>query len=76
MTTLQNSSRVHRVAARIEAGSVWVNTYKITSHVSPFGGFKGSGVGRGNGRGAIDEFLQKKSVWINFSEKIAYPFQL
>lgn len=69
-------SRVHRVAARIEAGSVWVNTYKITSHVSPFGGFKASGIGRENGRAAIEEFLQRKSVWINLSDRIAYPFPL
>lgn len=69
-------ARVHRVAARIQAGSVWVNTYKITSHISPFGGFKTSGIGRENGRGAIEEFLQKKSVWINLSEQIPYPFTL
>jgi aldehyde dehydrogenase (NAD+) len=68
--------RVHRVAAKIQAGSVWVNNYKIASYVSPFGGFKTSGIGRENGRAAIEEFLQKKSVWINLSDRIPYPFPL
>ena len=45
---------------RLEAGTVWVNTYRATSYLSPFGGYKRSGIGRESGRTAIQQYLQGK----------------
>jgi aldehyde dehydrogenase (NAD+) len=58
-----NVQRAHRVARRVEAGTVWINRYRGLVPHSPFGGYKGSGVGRANGVAAVDEYLQTKSVW-------------
>lgn len=63
-----------RVAKRLEAGTVWVNTYRVTSYMSPFGGYKRSGIGRESGLLAVREFVQEKSVWINMSGEMANPF--
>ncbi|MNL75472.1 Aldehyde dehydrogenase PuuC [compost metagenome] len=54
-----------RMSKRLQAGTVWVNTYRALSYMSPFGGYKRSGVGRENGAHAMLEFVQQKSVWIN-----------
>jgi acyl-CoA reductase-like NAD-dependent aldehyde dehydrogenase len=66
--------RAHRMAERIEAGTVWVNCYRAVSFMSPFGGYKDSGFGRENGADAIREYLQVKSVWINTGAATANPF--
>jgi acyl-CoA reductase-like NAD-dependent aldehyde dehydrogenase len=66
--------RAIRMSERIQAGTVWVNTYRAVSFMSPFGGYKASGVGRENGIDAIREFLQVKSVWINTGAPTANPF--
>ena len=55
----------HRLAARLKAGTVWVNCYNVTDPASPFGGFKESGWGRELGRKGIENYLETKSVWIN-----------
>ncbi len=56
--------RAHRVASKIEAGTVWVNTYgEIDSPVS-FGGMKQSGMGRELGPHAVEAYTQVKSVWV------------
>jgi aldehyde dehydrogenase (NAD+) len=55
--------RAHRVARSLQAGMVWLNTYKAVAYSTPFGGYKDSGVGRLNGRGAVEEFLQTKTIW-------------
>lgn len=62
------------MARRLRAGTVWVNTYRAVSVTSPFGGYKQSGLGRENGREAIDQYLQTKSVWISTADKVANPF--
>ena len=62
------------VSARLQAGTVWVNTYRAVSFMSPFGGFKRSGLGRENGQEAIREYLQTKSVWISTDESVPNPF--
>jgi (Z)-2-((N-methylformamido)methylene)-5-hydroxybutyrolactone dehydrogenase len=67
-------SRAHRMAERIQAGTVWVNCYRAVSYMSPFGGYKDSGIGRENGLDAIREYLQTKSVWINTGAATANPF--
>ncbi|SMG60720.1 aldehyde dehydrogenase [Paraburkholderia susongensis] len=63
-----------RVAEQIQAGTVWVNSYRAVSYMSPFGGYKDSGLGRENGISAIHEYLQTKSVWINTGMEISNPF--
>lgn len=63
-----------RVAEKLQAGMVWVNSYRAVSYMSPFGGYKDSGLGRENGIDAIREYLQTKSVWINTGVKTANPF--
>jgi len=70
----QNIGRAIRVSERIKSGTVWVNTYRAVSFMSPFGGYKDSGVGRENGAQAIYEYLQLKSVWINTGAASANPF--
>ncbi|HSJ34736.1 MAG TPA: betaine-aldehyde dehydrogenase [Acidimicrobiia bacterium] len=57
-------SRAHRVAARLQAGTLWINTYNITPIEMPFGGYKQSGLGRENSFAAIDHYTQIKSVYV------------
>lgn len=66
--------RAIRASERLEAGSVWVNTYRAVSYMSPFGGYKRSGLGRENGQDAIFGYLQTKSVWISTAEEVPNPF--
>ncbi len=66
--------RAIRTSERLEAGSVWVNTYRAVSYMSPFGGYKRSGIGRENGQDAIWSYLQTKSVWISTADSVANPF--
>lgn len=66
--------RAHRVARRLQAGTVWLNTYRALAFNSPFGGYKASGIGRVNGQDAIHSFLQVKSVWCELGEDIRDPF--
>ncbi len=66
--------RAITVSERLRAGTVWVNTYRAVSFMSPFGGYKRSGLGRENGQEAIREYLQTKSVWISTSEDAPNPF--
>jgi acyl-CoA reductase-like NAD-dependent aldehyde dehydrogenase len=61
----QNTARTHRVAAALKSGVVWVNTYNMFDAAAPFGGFKGSGFGRDNGREAINAYTEVKAVWID-----------
>jgi (Z)-2-((N-methylformamido)methylene)-5-hydroxybutyrolactone dehydrogenase len=70
----QNIGRAIRLSERIQSGTVWVNTYRAVSFMSPFGGYKDSGVGRENGMQAIYEYLQLKSVWINTGAASSNPF--
>ena len=60
----QDISRAHRVARQVQAGTVWVNTYRNTVPQSPFGGYKASGLGRESGFAGIREYLQVKSIWV------------
>jgi len=57
-------ARAHRVVARLEAGTIWVNTYNITPIEVPFGGYKQSGIGRENSLAAIDHYTQRKSIYV------------
>ncbi|WP_116045887.1 aldehyde dehydrogenase [Amycolatopsis palatopharyngis] len=57
----------HRVASRLRAGTVWVNTFDATDVFAPFGGFKASGSGRDKSLHAMDEYSALKTTWIDFS---------
>jgi betaine-aldehyde dehydrogenase len=57
-------TRAHRVIARLQAGTCWINQYNITPIELPFGGIKLSGLGRENGRAAIEHYTQLKSVYV------------
>ena len=66
--------RAIRMSSKLKAGTIWVNTYRAVSFMSPFGGYKRSGEGRENGKEAIKEFLQTKSVWIATKTSTDNPF--
>ncbi len=65
--------RAHRMAKRLQSGSVYVNTYRSVSVVAPFGGYKCSGFGRENGIEAMRDVTQVKTVWISTADKTANP---
>jgi betaine-aldehyde dehydrogenase len=69
----QDLTRAHRVIAALEAGTCWINTYNITPIELPFGGNKQSGLGRENGKAAIEYFTQLKSVYVAM-EPIDAPY--
>jgi aldehyde dehydrogenase (NAD+) len=54
----------HRMAADLQAGSVWINSYNVFDSGSPFGGYKQSGFGRDLGANAIEQYTNVKSVWV------------
>jgi aldehyde dehydrogenase (NAD+) len=73
----QNLGRAIRMGERLQAGTVWINTYRAVSYMSPFGGYKRSGIGRESGQEMIKEYLQQKSVWIETTNAEApNPFVL
>lgn len=55
--------RAHRIAAGLQAGTVWINGYHGYDAAVPFGGFKRSGYGRDNGEEALLKYVQTKAVW-------------
>ena len=70
----QSIRRALAMADRLQAGTVWINTYRAVSYMSPFGGYKRSGIGRESGQEMIHEYLQVKSVWISTAADVANPF--
>ena len=66
--------RAIRMSDNLEAGTVWINTYRAVSYTSPFGGYKRSGIGRESGIESVREFLQTKSVWIATETSTSNPF--
>jgi aldehyde dehydrogenase (NAD+) len=68
-------SRAHRVSRQINAGTVWVNTYRNAAAQAPFGGMKQSGYGRERGVHALQEYIRIKNVMIDISgEQVHDPF--
>ena len=57
-------SKAHRMAARLRAGTVWVNTYHVFDAAQPFGGYKESGWGREMGHQVLDNYLETKAVCV------------
>jgi len=60
----QDLNRAHRVIAKLQAGSCWINHYNICPMELPFGGYKHSGIGRENGRITMEYYTQLKSVYV------------
>jgi acyl-CoA reductase-like NAD-dependent aldehyde dehydrogenase len=56
-------SSAHRLAAMLEAGSVYVNAWGMSDPAAPFGGYKASGIGREHGHAGLDAYLETKTVW-------------
>lgn len=63
----ENLKSAHYVANKLQAGTVWVNSYNVFDAASPFGGYKQSGSGREMGSYALDNYTEVKSVWINMN---------
>ena len=61
-------ARAHRVIARLDAGTTWINAYNLTPVEMPFGGVKQSGLGRENGRAALDAYTRVKSVYVEMGD--------
>ena len=67
-------ARAHRVAAQIDAGSVWVNTYRFIRWPIPYGGMKQSGWGRENGIEALDSYLETKATAVSLTGQFANSY--
>ena len=68
--------RAHRVAARLRAGNVWINAYRVVAPNVPFGGYGASGIGRENGMDSIHEYTEVKSIWVELTGATRDPFKL
>lgn len=67
-------SRAHRVARKIQAGTVWLNTFRVLNDRVPFGGVKDSGYGQENGSSAYESYTRVKSVWASLNVGQSYGF--
>jgi acyl-CoA reductase-like NAD-dependent aldehyde dehydrogenase len=56
-------SSAHKLAARLRAGTIYINQWGMADASAPFGGFKASGVGREHGHAGLDAYLEVKTVW-------------
>jgi acyl-CoA reductase-like NAD-dependent aldehyde dehydrogenase len=72
----ESLSRALRVSRALQAGQVWVNTYRALAVQTPFGGMKESGFGREKGEQALHEYLTTKNVMIDFSNLQRDPFAM
>ncbi len=61
----QDIGKAHQLAAKIRAGTVWVNCYNIFDAALPFGGFKQSGWGREMGEQVLNNYTETKSVAVS-----------
>ena len=60
--------KAHYVARRLQAGTVWINTYNVYDTALPFGGYKQSGFGREMGMQALEHYTQVKSVFVDLNQ--------
>jgi aldehyde dehydrogenase (NAD+) len=59
--------KAHYVARKLQAGTVWINTYNVYDTAAPFGGYKQSGFGREMSAHALQHYTQVKSVWVDLN---------
>lgn len=64
----ENHNRAERVARKIEAGTVWINTYMRTFAEAESGGTKQSGIGRSRGKAGIHEYMELKHILSDVNE--------
>jgi acyl-CoA reductase-like NAD-dependent aldehyde dehydrogenase len=57
--------KAHHIARKLQAGTVWINTYNVYDTATPFGGYKQSGFGREMSIHALEHYTQIKSVWVD-----------
>ena len=60
--------KAHYVARKLQAGTVWINTYNVYDTAAPFGGYKQSGFGREMSVHALEHYTQVKSVWVDLNQ--------
>jgi len=72
----QDINRCMRMMRAVRSGVVWVNTYRQAAPQVPFGGMKNSGYGRVRGHAGILEWLQTKTVFIDYSGDRRDPFSM
>jgi acyl-CoA reductase-like NAD-dependent aldehyde dehydrogenase len=65
----ESFKRAWRIGRALEAGSVWINTYKQSVTTTPFGGFKNSGIGREKGIDGLRLYAQVKSMYFGLHEQ-------
>jgi len=68
--------RAHRIAHRLKAGTIWINSYRVLANNVPYGGFGRSGIGRENGIEGLNAYLQTKSIWVELTGDTRDPFKL
>lgn len=68
----RDASRAHRVAHALQAGTVWINTYRVPTVLIPFGGYKESGYGREYSQEVIDLYTEVKSIYMSLGD-VGYP---
>lgn len=68
--------KAHKVAAKIEAGNIWINTYRTSQVGSPFGGIKLSGHGRERSWHALYDYTYVKNIMVNLSDEKRDPFTM
>ncbi len=56
------------LARAVKAGNVWINTYKLFSIATPFGGWRDSGLGREKGRQGILQYMEQKSIYLGMND--------
>ena len=66
--------RALRASERLQAGTIWVNTYRVGGPATPFGGYKRSGLGREGGTEALKEWVNTKTVWLCGKPETKHPF--
>jgi acyl-CoA reductase-like NAD-dependent aldehyde dehydrogenase len=59
--------KAHYIACKLQAGTVWINTYNMYDAAAPFGGYKQSGFGREMSAHALEHYTQIKSVWVDLN---------
>ena len=73
----ENNGIAMRVSKAVQAGIVFVNTYRLISPIAPFGGFKNSGYGRESGLEVMKDYSNTKTTWISTSTKpLSDPFNI
>ena len=73
----ENIGRATRVSKAIQAGIVFINTYRLISPLAPFGGIKDSGFGKEAGIDSIKDYTRVKTTWLNTSNKpVDDPFKI